>query len=848
MSEPALAMNKSQSGTGDPAGPGSDRTQRLRRAILDAPYEICIERARYYTRSYRETEGLHPALRAAKAFAHTLKNMTVYILDDEAVVGNRSGKLVASVIPVERGEINLVMELEIDRVLTRADRPFHLTAEEKKELIEDILPYWEKKTVRERKKQLMKERRLFFPVKVDARSAIDRVRGFGIKAMYKQMASSGGNRKLMARAGDEIPANNPGLCMNVFDVQGHLVIGHNNVLPEGFEGLKKKAEKRLEEVGDDKDKRAFLESFIICCDAARDFAGRFADLAQEKAGRENDPARKKELSDIAERCRRVPWQAPRDFREAVQCMWFTQAMSVISYGMPGVLAVGRLDQLLWPYLKADLEAGRISEDEVIPLLEELMIKTSYNLLVLPPYGKATGSELGADNMAVTIGGVGRDGEDATNALTYLFIRSFESVRNMVNSISFRVSEKSPAEYVEKIVAVHRRNNGPSIFNDDIIIPSLVQSGYTLEDARDYAIIGCVEPTSVGNTFGATSGNDVSLVGALEMALNDGKLKMLGRRMGARTGDPRKFKTFDQFFDAYKEQIRACVDIIHQVTEIKDQAHIELSPCPYISTILKGCIENATDATSGGAQYNFNSISGRGLATAVDSLLAVRQFVYEDKSVSWNELLKAMAVNFKGKEKLRQKLQTRGLRFGADDDRADRMAREVAEFFCRTVMEKKPARGGIYRPSFFSYGMHVFEGTVLGATPNGRRSGEALSNSLSPCNGSERKGPVAALQSLAKINHLLIPNGSSVNIKFTPGAIASDAGMKKVAAMVRAYFKQGGMQVQFNVVDNEVLKKAQENPDEYKDLVVRVSGYSAYFVDLGRPVQDDIIARMSFDGA
>jgi pyruvate formate-lyase/glycerol dehydratase family glycyl radical enzyme len=834
------------------SGPASktkkeSRTKILKEKILNAPYEICVERARYYTQSYRETNGEHPAIRAAKGFANTINKMSVYILDEELIVGNRSGKLVATVIPVERGEINLVLEMELDRLQKRPDRPFHISSAEKKELLKDILPYWNGKTIRDRKKELWKENNLFFPMKLDAKTGLERLKAFGVKALYQQAAQSGGNVKLMARAGEEIPINNPGLVMNVFDVQGHLVIGHKNIIQEGFSGAKERAQKKLDGPKLDDNQRAFLESVIICCDSARQYADRFSKLAGEMAETGVDAQRKKELLEISQICERVPWERPENFREAIQFVWFTQVLSLLSHGVVSVFALGRMDQYLWPYLEKDLTDDKISEDEVLTLLEELIIKLSYNLLVLPPYGKDTGSELGADNMAVTIGGVGRDGEDATNPLTYLFIRATENIRHMTNSISFRVNEKSPDEYVKQCMAVHRKSNGPAIFNDEAIVPALANSGYSIEDARNYAIIGCVEPTSDGNTFGCTSGNDISLVGALEMALHDGKLIMTGRKIGARTGDPANFITFDDFFNAYKKQVSTCVDIIVKGTNLKDQAYAERLPCPYVSLTLKGCIENASDMTTGGAQYNFNSISGRGLATAVDSIAAIKKFVYEENSISMKDLVSALDTNFKGKEKLRQKLLTRAPKFGNNDDYVDEIAKEVADFFCKEVMKHKTNRGGIFRPSFFSYGMHVFEGKMLCATPNGRKSGEAISNSLSPTNNCEKKGPIAALQSVAKLDHTLIPNGSSTNVKMMPSMIANDSGLDKVSAMVRSYFKQGGQQIQFNVIDNKELKKAQKDPDSYKDLVVRVSGYSAYFVDLGKSLQNDIINRHSFDG-
>ncbi len=823
----------------------TSRTQRLKRMILDAPYEICIERARYFTEGWRMNHDKPPAIRAALAFRHTLENMTVYILDDEAIVGNRSGKLVAAVIPIERGEINVVLEMELDRLARRSYRPFHISAEDKRELLEEILPYWKGKTIRDRKKRLWREHGFFFPLRFTPSTVIDRIRGFGLKELYRMISYSGGSIRLVLRAAEELPMNNPGMVMNVFDDQGHLVIGHRNLIGEGFEGAKRRAEQKLKEV-EDPDSRAFLESVIICCDAAREFALRYAALAESKAQEEADPGRKRELLAIAERCRRVPYRPPRDFREALQWVWLTQVMAIVSYGMGGIFAVGRVDQYLYPYYRADIEAGRITEEEALALLEELVIKLSYNLLVLPPYGKDTASELGGDNMAITIGGVGRDGEDAVNGLTHLFIQAIESMRNMSNSVSFRISEKNRDDYVERAVKVHRQCNGPSIFNDEVIVRALADSGYAIEDARDYAVIGCVEPTSDGNTFGCTSGNDISLVGALEMALHNGNLRIVGRRLGPETGDPRGFRSFDELFEAFKKQIAACVEIVAECTRLKDRAYAEMLPCPFVSTTLKGCIENARDMTRGGAQYNFNSISARGLATAVDSLAAIRRFVFQDKIVTMDELLRAIDSNFKDNEILRQRLATQAPKFGNDDDEVDMLARETAEFFCREVMRQKPDRGGIFRPSFFSYGMHVLEGQVLGATPDGRKAGQAVSNSLSPSNRSEQKGPVAALQSVAKLNHRLIPNGTSTNLKFMPKMLAGETGLKQIAAMIRAYFKLGGMQVQLNVVSDEVLRKAQADPESYKDLVVRVSGYSAYFVDLGRPIQDDIIARCSFD--
>jgi len=405
--------------------------------------------------------------------------------------------------------------------------------------------------------------------------------------------------------------------------------------------------------------------------------------------------------------------------------------------------------------------------------------------------------------------------------------------------------RAPAAYWHKVVEVVSSTSGPALFNDEVVISALLGDGYTLEDARDYAIIGCVEPTSAGNTFGCTSGNDVSLTGALEMVFNRGRIRMSGAPIGPDTGDPERFSDFEEFWDAYRRQLEACVALIAEGVNVKDEVYAEHFPCPYVSSLLQGCLENARDMTQGGARYNFGSISGRGLATAADSLTAVKKLVFEQQRLTLKELRRSLERNFQGQESLRLLLVRQAPKYGNDDEEADAMARRVAELFCRAVSGHRNVRGGPFRPGFFSYGMHVYEGSILGATPDGRRAGEPVSNSLSPANGSERRGATAALKSAARIDHRRISNGSSLNLKTVPALFQSEAGRGKLCALLRTYFELGGMHVQLNTVSNETLREARQHPERYPDLVVRVSGYSAYFADLGRAIQDDIIARTEF---
>ena len=824
------------------------RNAEYKDLVLNAPYEICIERARYVTQAYKETEGLHPSIRAARAFEKTARSLSLYILDCENIAGNRTSKLVGTSIPVERGEINMVLELDLEVLENRASKPFKIDPDDKKELFHEILPYWKKRSMRAGKKRLWAANDLKIKVKLSPLNLYRNLRSLGLKSMLRVIRGSDFRPAYIFRGMEELAFNNPAIVMNVFDDQGHLVLGHTNIIHTGFAGVREKAENRLEQcrLEGDVDGRAFCEGVLICCEAIRDFAGRYADLARHKSALEKDESRKAELLAMAERCDYVPYHSPRDFREAMQFLWLTQCGALIAYGMGGIFAIGRADQYLYPYYIRDLNAGRITTDQARELIEELLIKLSYNLLLLPAVGKDTGSEMGADNQAVTVGGVGRDGRDATNDLSFLFMEAVMNLRSLTNSFSIRVSEKSPDSWVRKTAEVFSVTSGPAVFNDEVTIRSLNRSGYDLEDARDYAIIGCVEPTSDGSTFGCTSGNDISLTGALEMTLFRGWLWVVGKRVGPDTGDPRKFDSFDRFMAAYKRQVSFMIDTVARMVDLKDQVYAEGFHNPYVSLTLKGCLESAADMTRGGAKYNFSSISARGLGTAADSLAAVKALVYEQKKYTMDDLLRAVRTNFRGKESVRQFLLRKAPKFGCDDDGADAIAKEVAEFFCREVAKKPGYRGGIFRPGFFSYGMHVMEGGFLGATPNGRLSGEPVSNSLSPSNGSERSGPTAVMRSLAKIDQSLISNGCALNIKMLPAMLSTPGKILKLGQLIRGYFAMGGMEVQFNVVDNATLRDAQARPDRYPDLVVRVSGYSAYFTDLGKSIQDEIIARTAFE--
>ncbi|SHL48552.1 formate C-acetyltransferase [Desulfatibacillum alkenivorans DSM 16219] len=816
--------------------------------ILTAPYEICIERARYYTQSYRETEGMHPSLRAAKALHLTLSSMSLSILQGEQIIGNRSSKTLGVVIPVERGDVNAILEMELDFLLKRRRQPFSIDPDDRRELEEDILPYWRGRTVRDRKKVLWKENGLNFKPAVDPLSLYKRHKSLDLSKIKKAAKVPGGDAAYALKGMKEILHNNPALVMNIFDVQGHLILGIKNVLSQGFLGIREQAEKGLAEAKEagKADDAAFYESVIISCEAAKILAERLARKAEETASEEDDPDRQRELLAAAKRCRHSPWNPPRTFHEAVQAMWLILLGGLVSHGMVGILAVGRLDQYLYPYYAKDVENGLIDQPQAVRLMEELLIKLGANLMILPYVGKNTGNELGSDSCVPTIGGVDDQGRDAVNPLTYAVLEAFANVKSLGNSFTVRLSQESPPEFWQKALETYRETSGAALFNDEIVVSALQNCGMTVEDARDYGVIGCVEPTGDGDAFGCTSGNDVSLSAALEMALGDGHLRVMGKAIGPRTGNPKKFKTFDQVLDAFKKQVEFMVDTVARAVNLKDRIYMEEYHNPYISCTLKGCLDNARDMTQGGAKYNFGSISGRGMGTAADSLAAIKFFVFDQKTFSMAKILKMLDCNFKGYDKERAMLAHRAPAFGSDDPYADEIAREVCAFFCNTVASKQTLRGGPFRPSFFSYGVHVLEGLYIGATPNGRLAGTPVSNSLSPTNGSEKQGPTGVLGSVAKLDHSLISNGSSVNIKLMPSMFQGEERLQKMIGLVKGFFASGGMEVQPNVVSNQTLLDAQKHPENYRDLVVRVSGYSAFFTDLGKPIQDEIIQRTEFE--
>ncbi len=823
----------------------------LKQRLLDAPHWLCMERARYYTEAYRETEGQPPALRAAAGLRRTFEHMTIRIEPEELLVGNRSSRPIAPPIAPERGDFTFIFEHLFKEL---EDFGYRISDSDRRLLFEEILPYWKGKTVRDQKVAALRRSGLSSTLNLSPKEIGPRLRAFGSAALRRLFVESKDAPSPAAVGGFllDLPRlvgavrggsadNVKGRC-RCTDVQAHIVIGYKNVLKHGFQGIREQALGRLD-LGAPADQRPFLQAVVEICEATRDFSERFAELADRLASN-SSPERARELERIAANCRRVPWLPPRDFHEALQAMWFTQNAAIISYGAGSGITPGRVDQLLSPFFEKSLKEGSMTSEEALRLVEELVIKLNDNVIIWPNIGGVRLNHLGSDVQNITIGGVGRDGEDLTNDLSYVFIEAIENT-NLATTASFRVSRHTPPEFIEKVVAVHRHTNSPAFLNDDVVVPALTGYGCSLEDSRDYCLVGCVEPSGNGDTYGATGGSKIYFPTALDLVFNRGRTSFFRNQETIDTGDPRKMQSFREFLDAFYQQVEQMVVFVTRATNLRDAVWASSFHNPLISSTIDGCIETGRDMTEGGARYNFGSVGGGGLGTVVDSLAAIRKFVFEERSVSMDELMLALSTNYERYEKLRAKLKE-GPKFGNDDDYVDEIAAELLDRFCAMVSAKRTSTGGRYKPSLISYGLNVYEGALEPATPDGRGAGEPISNSISPSNGAERRGPTAALNSLAKLDHTKVGYGDSLNMRFPVGILESEKGVKSVSHLVATYFEKGGFHVQFNTADSATLRDAQEHPERHADLIVRVSGYSAYFTRLGKSIQDDIIERVEFD--
>jgi formate C-acetyltransferase len=587
-------------------------------------------------------------------------------------------------------------------------------------------------------------------------------------------------------------------------------------------------------------RRQFLRAASIACDGMIRFARRYGELAREMARAERDPKRSRELSEIAEICARVPGAPPRTFWEALQAVWFVHLGVMLDDG--GVAhAWGRLDQILLPFLRRDMEQGRTSREAALELIECLFLKASETVNLME--GIAT-TGIGGNNtfIELTIGGVDRRGGDASNELSLLFLDAVEEMKTIQPNCAARLHPGTPEAFRRRVADVMAGGSvSLQVVNDEVIVDTYTRKGVSLEDARDYAVIGCVEPTPSGVTYASTDAFFFNTALCLEMVLGGGKSLLLGSA-GADTGDPGKFESFREVMEAYRAQVSHFVRHLAICFQAIGQAHRELLPCPFQSAVIRDCVQRGLDVKEGGARYNFTGGNGIGTAIVADSLMAISKFVFEEKKISMDEMIGVLRNDFEGREDTRLMFLNRSPKYGNDDDRVDEIARDVVRIFSSELDRYPNPRGGSFSTSLYSVTSHVGLGGLTAATPDGRKRSTPLSVGISPAHGRDRGGPTLAMKSAAKIDYGCVSNGSAFNLKFHPSALRGEEQRESFTNLIRTYFRLGGQHLQVDVVDTETLRAAQEHPEAHQDLIVRVAGYSARFVDLNRAMQDEFIAR------
>ncbi|MBN2497261.1 MAG: hypothetical protein JXR96_21895 [Deltaproteobacteria bacterium] len=839
------------------------RIARLKQRMLEAPYEICTARALHYTRAYQQTEGLDPALRNATALARTLDRQAIAIQPDEWLAGSKTERFLAGPLSVERGDFLRSLQLELD-ILHLKQRPFAASARDKRIFRERILPYWDGKTVRDRKAAEW-QRRGIIDTAPGVRKGLKRIAGLLRfvrsldRAALRKIAGANSRAPLsLSRLRTlydlrfELARNNPTPAVFCFDVQGHLSLGVDKVVELGMGAIIEQARARRARVDPQQPRaekqRAFLDAVVLSLEAACRYAERFAALAEQQAARASSSAERERLERIAVSCRRVPRHRPETFHQALQAAWFALLVGEIQYGTHEVFAVGRIDQYLYPFLEADLAAGRIDRELAVCLLQEFFLKQTANVEPIPELGMETNAVLGNSQHVAVIGGCDASGRDASNELTFLCLEAFARMQGSVNQLSVRISSQSPPDLLRRGVQALRSASGLAFYNDEVIVPALQADGLSLPDARDYCVVGCIETSGQSDTHGCPGGHELVLPAVLMLALSRGRrpVALPGQQPGLDCGDPDGFGDFEALLAAFRRQLAHQVDVLIRATESKDRAYRDFLPAPYVSALMDDCIERARDITEGGARYDFTSLDVRGLATLADSLLAIERFVYDRAELDLAALIRILERDFEGCEDLRQRILGRAPKYGTGDARADGLALRVVGWIHELLEGRHNLRGGRWRACYYSYGNHVIDGLMLGATPDGRRRGEPISNGISPSNLLElRCGPQGPLRSAASIPAEQASSGVALNMRFHPGMLRSEGGLETFARMIRTYFALGGMHLQPNVVSTETLRLAQQQPEEYRDLVVKVSGYSAYFCDLGKSIQEDIIARWEF---
>jgi len=809
--------------------------------------EIEADRAYLITESYKQTEDAPIIMRRAKAFEHILKHIPITIREDELIVGSATkAPRGCQVFP----EFSYSwLEEEFDTIATRSADPFYITEETKKTLHE-VYQYWKGKTTSELATSYMAPQ---------AKMAID------------HNIFTPGNY--------------------FYNGVGHVTVSYDKILSVGYEGIiaeTKEAIARLNVSDMDYVKRhEFLKAVVLSCQSTIDYSHRYAVLALETANNCKDQSRKLELLHIAENCAKVPGKGATSFYEACQSFWFIQMLLQVESSGHSI-SPGRFDQYMYPYYEADLKAGKVTREDAQELIDCIWVKLN-DLNKARDAASAEGFAGYSLFQNLIAGGQNKEGVDVTNDLSFMCIEASMHVALPQPSLSVRVWNGTPHEFMIKAAKLTRTGVGlPAYYNDEVVIPSLINRGLTLADAREYNIIGCVEPQKAGKTDGWHDAAFFNMCRPLELVFSNGVDK--GEQISIQTGEVEKMTTFSEVFEAYQKQMNYMIGLLVNADNSIDVAHAERCPLPFLSSMIEDCIGRGKSVQEGGAIYNFTGPQGFGIANMTDSLYAIKKLVFEEKKLTMLEYKQALKMNYgKGinaevaenvtKEIVRELIarnqkvtekeiaeifttaltggitkdeQTRYAnllelidnipKYGNDISEVDDFAREVAYTYTKPVETYRNPRGGQYQAGLYPVSANVPLGAQTGATPDGRLAYTPVADGVSPSSGKDTHGPTAAANSVAKLDHFIASNGTLFNQKFHPSALSGVKGLENFVSLIRAFFDQKGSHMQFNVVSRETLADAQKNPENYKTLVVRVAGYSALFTLLSRSLQDDIIAR------
>ena len=783
----------------------TERVKKLREQSINAIPHLSRERALLVTEFYQEGASLSPPMRRAMTLKRIMERKEICVNDGELIVGERGPAPKATyTFP----ELCCHSTRDLDILNTREKVWFRVSDETKKLYNEKIIPFWKGKTIRE---QIFNE----------------------MTREWNEAYAAGMFTEFMEQR-----------------APGHTVLD-DKIYRKGMLDFKRDIEESLRSLDFINDPEAHsksdeLRAMSVTIDAILLLADRYADKVKELAGAEKDPVRKAELKAIESVCRRVPANAPTNFWEALQYYWFVHLAVITELNPWDAFNPGRLDQHLFPFYKKGVEDGSLDRTKAEELLECFWVK--FNNQPAPPKVGVTAAESSTytDFANINTGGLRPDGSDGVNDLTHLILDVIDEMRLVQPSSNIQLSRKNPDEFLKHACRVICKGRGqPSVFNADMIVEELMRQGKSVEDARSGGASGCVETGAFGKESYILTGY-FNLPKVLEITLFNGTDPRTGKRIGVETGDPSRFTSFNELQIAFQRQLRHFIEIKLRGNNVIERLYADSMPVPFLSILIDDCVKKGKDYNNGGARYNTNYIQGVGIGTITDSLSAIQHHIFEEKTMLMSELLRMMTANFEGLEKTRLLLVNKSPKYGNDDDRADDLMRWVFDEFYNVVNGRMNTKGGVYRINMLPTTCHVYFGSVTGATPDGRRAWAPLSEGISPVQGADRKGPTAVLKSAGKMDHVRT-GGTLLNQKFTPHLLENEKGIDNLSHLVRSYFTLGGHHIQFNVVNAQTLRDAQAHPEQHRDLIVRVAGYSDYFCDLGKSLQDEIIARTEHQG-